>query len=260
MKPPADATSIHAFFLMLSLIVLTASIKPIIESSGRRRVIAIAIVALVPAATTYFWGSLSDPQLAASVHAVTSNFWVWLGTFVLVFAYYGYKEFAILRQRDRALRLVEERLRPIMLSMDRFVLPRELTSDQIRTIAERLKQHSPCVAKFLVQKHDAEASQFAEDIKMALRDGGWTELETRYEGINQEDWQMMFEMTPADLEKARQTRTENPGVILYEAFKAIGITADSGSGGGANTTQSVMTITVGRRRRDRHAILPARHR
>lgn len=95
---------------------------------------------------------------------------------------------------------------------------------------------------------------------MALRDGGWTELETRYEDINQEDWQMMFDMSPADLEKARQTRIENPGVILYEAFKAIGITADSSSGGGANITQSVMTITVGRRRRDRYAILPARYR
>lgn len=154
MKPPADATSIHAFFLMLSLIVLTASIKPIIESSGRRRLLPIAMVALVIAATTYFWVSLSDPQLAASVHAVTSNFWVWLGMIVLVLSYYGYQEFAILRQRDRSLRLVEQRLQPIMLAMDRFVLPRELTSDQIRTIAQRLKQHSPCVAKFVVQKND----------------------------------------------------------------------------------------------------------
>jgi hypothetical protein len=253
--------SLRAFLVAIGLAMLSGTIETLVSKRGRDAfAAAIAFLALLIVGTGFLWGHLpfAGTKLGASAESVASNFWVWLTLFLLVWIYGAVRSVIITRQRDQLMAFVEQSIIPIQLAMERFVLPRELTPDHIRIIASHLRKHPPFVARIFSNLHDSEANSFAQDLRMALVEGGWTISHMEYEAITHEGWYWVYEMTPADSEKAGKSKVFRPDLVLLEAFKLVGIPTDSSSGGGSGTEHTTLTIRVGPRRRDRHAVLPAR--
>jgi hypothetical protein len=142
----------------------------------------------------------------------------------------------------------------IAVALDRFVLPRHLTAEQLGSFLQLFPPQNVAV---LVAKDDVEASQYLDDLKQALDRGGWHiksnefALDTAPAGLS-----VNLVQSPAQMKVQPDNRSPNSAIRLQEAFGLAGVRLD-GNGGSVreNVKEEILEITVGHRPKDNY-ILP----
>lgn len=135
--------------------------------------------------------------------------------------------------------------------LSRYVLPRHLSEQQIKTISDYLSQHEPQKFKMAVTKNNGEANGYASDIRQALVNGGWELVSTDYNTeFTQAGIAAQFQES---LESARHNDPKHPKPpdLLNGAFKSARVTDLSiGRGSGSSITENSFIISIGNRRMD----------
>jgi hypothetical protein len=197
----------------------------------------------------------SNPEtralLGSIVNPVATHF-AWL-LFALVFMLWLANLIPVIRAGQ--IMALRDDIGTIRKTLDRYVSPRHLTTEQISTIASYLSQHDEHHIKFRVVWNDNEAGNYRGDLQQALQRGGWIidGIDTVQDTPNSyvpEGLSIQTE-TPMSMPQP-DPKHPLPGVLLRDAFKQARVQLDGGSGSsgsGAINTYSV-TLSVGHRRRD----------
>lgn len=139
----------------------------------------------------------------------------------------------------------------ILRALNRYVLPRHLSEQQIATIADYLQKHPPQKVKFSIIRNNEEASSYRVDIQQALLKGGWEIIGFDYPDFVQEGLSIHFQQTQASQQQQGTLKNPKPDTILLDALRAAKVRIDgSGGGSGIDTKENVLTIRIGHRRMD----------
>lgn len=181
------------------------------------------------------------------------------------------------------------RVKHLEAEMFRYVLPRELTGDQIKQFGDYLKAHSqPHELKITWVLGDGESERYAEDFESAFQAGGWVVISNQIDEADTTCRSTMSKNMPPiectnplepfinsregiecnvagpmlpDLADTveEKIRAQTPLYrTINESFGAAHIPVSCGGGGRQNDPSDVLKISmfIGRRPRDKYGILP----
>lgn len=177
-----------------------------------------------------------------------SNMWplilIWIGTLIVLsgftWAYLDYRS----SQSE------------IASALARYVLPRHLSEEQIKKIADYLSQYPSHKFHTVLVEKNQEASSYASDIQKALKAGGWELGTTSLVNVDQvpEGLSYLITRTDESSQRLQQQKPDpkNPPVdaLFNEAMKQAKMRAYPASSGGSSVTEDSFTVKVGRRRMD----------
>ncbi len=183
--------------------------------------------------------------------------------------------------------VLQRHVRHLEIEMKRFVLPRQLTKEQINAFGKYLASHSePHEVKLKYILGDGEAERYAEDFAAAFKVGNWlptispvnpaaltcravnppvndlpfmcsTELQqmaNRLEGISV-DQTGLNAPPPSTLEEKLHPPPYVYTIVL-DAIRAANIQGIGGSYGYSNEPFNTLTLSIGFRPRDKWGVLP----
>ena len=229
--------------------VLGVAITAFADTRARKYTLLIlGILIFVVAA---IWPSLANraPQLAATARNIAGDFRVWLAVFLLAWLYAGVSQIVLMIQRDRYAEIVQKDMLPFRIALERWVLPRRLTPEQITSISAHLSNHPSYPVAFRVSRNDDEAGEYRGDLYRAITGGGWIVVPAvDYTDDIRAGLTIHFHQSTASQQVPDDPRNPKPDRIVNEALKNAGVRVD-GSGGGSGAAD-LLTIHVGPRRRD----------
>jgi hypothetical protein len=156
-------------------------------------------------------------------------------------------------------RKLESQTRRLHVEMVRYVLPRRLSDSQIGTIADVLS-HADAHPLVEIREfpNDGEAGGFAADIQTALQKGGWPVSARIPDKDTPEGLSLRVEYPDEPEPSPRERLNLKPSVteVLRQAFEKAHVQFNGGVGTGSGSKSLLVTISVGRRRRDSFGVLP----
>jgi hypothetical protein len=173
---------------------------------------------------------------------------------ILALLMWGYFE-TLAVQRNIELAALRNDEHSITEALNRFVLPRQLTPEQIDTIGGFLQQFPPRDVNFLVVQGDEEASSYLMEFVRALQKGGWQVKSIDYSPSPPQELGLWL-ANPSAIDSNDQKNPE-PKLQLEESLGLAGVRFDGVTGGaipGLNNNGAVLTIGIGHRRRDSYAL------
>jgi hypothetical protein len=162
-------------------------------------------------------------------------------------------------QRNNELVALRNDTQTIGEVLNRFVLPRHLTDNQIQIIAGSLKPLEPQNFDVEYSIYDEEARQYAAEIQKALEFGGW-HLKSPIPIPIGEHFGLSIpaEITPSHMQSTNVDK--QPNMILRNALAIANVQLDGSIGlqqtSNQNITEDRVHVVVGHRRRDSY-VLPA---
>jgi hypothetical protein len=253
-----DEQAIRALLFSLSWLLLGATLPKLLDHGFRRvdtNVVALAGTVLL--LTWIFWPQIAPvlgTTLVSSMVQAANDFRVWLVLFLLLFVYAAITNVTLLRQRDRYADVVEKDILPFRLALEKWVLPRRLTPEQIESIGAYLEKYSAHTINFKVKQDDEEASVYRGDIQRAVGGrGGWMVGEINYSSDVRQGLTIDYQQTQVTQQLGDDPRQPKPDRLLTEALRQANVKVDGSSSGGSGGTQDVLSICVGARRRDNRA-------
>lgn len=255
-----DDFATRAMILLIATMFLGGAINSVVENGlgAHPRQYGYGVLGLVLLLLAGLWPRLETyiPALAASLGRVASDARVWLGLLLLVWIYGSVANLILLRQRYQMGEVIEKDMVPFRRALERWVVPRRLTPEQIKSIGAYLAKYPPQTVTFVLPKHDEEASQFRGDMFQALLAGGWNAMGVEYSDDVTPGFKTNFQQTMESQQRSQDPRNPpNADKLVRDAFQQAGIPFEGGSSGsGVHITQNVLKIEVGPRRRDTHAI------
>jgi len=133
--------------------------------------------------------------------------------------------------------------------LDRYVVPRHLTEEQIDTIAGHLREYPPGRVVLRFPGHDSETAAFRGDFGRALRQGGW-EVSHEISDEGREGISMYLQRPPNDGQRSN-TDIEKSRDVLKGAIQKAGVHLEGdGSGGTKPGEEAKLILTIGPRRMD----------
>jgi hypothetical protein len=238
----------------LGATVLTPAISHVLQHRKDWRGIALAVLGSVLMVAAFVWPWLQTilgEGLVTSISRTVSDFRIWLALIVMAFLYGAASSIISALKRDRMAEVIERDIIPLRLAMERFVLPRRLSANEIEQIGRYLAGFRPYVINFVVNEGDEEAGSYRADIQRALAAGGWNVGRIEYRGGLQAGLTYQYSYTRETEARRNDPREKVPDQLLVEAMQEAQIAFDGGGGGGGAATDSI-TISVGARRRDAH--------
>ena len=183
---------------------------------------------------------------------------------------------------------LQQTVHRLQVEMRRFVLPRELTNNQIKAFGQYLASHSqPHELKIKYILGDAESERYANDFAAAFREGNWVptmfpidptvidcrqsvpgnessfscnaqlrQMENRLQGVQLEQTGPNPPQPSTIEEKLHPQPYLNQTIV--EAMNAAGIPPSGGSYSFNNDPLNTITLFVGLRPRDKFGVLPAK--
>jgi hypothetical protein len=254
---PVAARNLIGF---LAFAFIGASIQSVVDNGweDNSRALWAFLFGLVLLVLAGFWKSAHSflgERLSASISNVASDFRVWLAVLVAVWAYGAISSIVILNQRTELEKIIKQDIVPFRMALEKWVIPRRLTAEQIESLGKALSKSSQQTVSFTIIQNDQEASTYAGDISRAVRQGGWNISHITQEANVREGLTIHFLQTMASSQMPDDPRNPKPDRILQDAFREAGVYFDGNSGGsGGNITQNMLSIHVGARRRDSHWI------
>jgi hypothetical protein len=158
---------------------------------------------------------------------------------------------AVLRMKDDA--------KHLRAQMVRYVLPRQLTPEQIESIGEYLSHQENNQVVMQVVNRDEEASSYRANIQQALEKGGWAVSDIKFVDDIEEGLSLSIQspLAPPETPYDRLHPRPRPTEILAQAFKRAGVQIQGmGGGSGVAVTTTTIIISIGHRRRDAWAVVP----
>jgi hypothetical protein len=135
-------------------------------------------------------------------------------------------------------------------TLSRYVLPRHLSEQQIKTIGDYLAQYPPQQYKFVLIKNYEEGGAYRVDIQRALTLGGWDV--TGYDYLDGDEVReglcLQYTETQESSQKRPDPKHPKPMEVLQKAFQLAHV-AVNGTGGGSGPADT-MAISIGHRRMD----------
>lgn len=150
-------------------------------------------------------------------------------------------------------------VRHLKIQMVRFVLPRQLDQSQMDSFGRYLSQFDRRQVVLEVVSRDEEAANFASDVEQALQKGGWAVSDHKYPDDVSAGVSLSMIGSTSSPTGGSDSSIDKPAPleILEEAFKRAGVQIGGKSGSDSNSAaKATITISIGRRRRDRWAVLP----
>jgi hypothetical protein len=245
--------SARAIVMTVGLLLLAAALPSLIERGYTASVRAMgpAVVGALLVIVALTWPLFAWTGLTAAVGSLGVRPGVWLFLFLLLWAFTAANTTILLRQRQEMDDVIKKDILPFRLALERWVIPRRLTPDQITSIKDYLSHARPFTVTLNVKKDDEEAAAYADDIQRALKQGGWTVLQNRKDdlptGLTTD-----YRQTDASARLPDDDpRAPKPNNLLRDALRQAGVQTNGNStGGGINVTQDALSINVGVRRRD----------
>lgn len=245
----SETVAIRSFLWGLAFVCLAVAGGGQMAGHPRRRIVGWSGVAALCFLLGLFSGTLETwfgPRLTASLGDVASNFWVWLGVFAIVWLYSAITSIVLLVQRNRALDAIQDQILPIQRTLERFVLPRCLTPDQIQSIGLVLSAGRGFVVEFYFAENDDEAGEYMGDIRTAVEKGGWTVTAATAVPNLQRGLGVHFYKSKATQERPEDPRDPPPDALLNKAFAQAQVRVHR-SGQSSTEQQDKLAIRVGSR-------------
>jgi len=130
----------------------------------------------------------------------------------------------------------------IRRDLDRYVMPRQITSRQARRLRTFLSRHPAFEITVKVNPHDPEAMQYASQISQALKLANWAAELDISPPYSPED---AIGINATGVNSIAAYGKDDPRPILQNAFSFAGIVVNRGGGIGAG--KFAVSIVVGRR-------------
>jgi hypothetical protein len=195
--------------------------------------------------TTILAGIASDPRWWAAIILVT---WLYMAITTTILGIQRNNEIVSLRNDEQS----------ITATLERFVLPRQLSDSQIKEIVEILRNSPTLVVSYDIAQGDEEAGSYRADIQKALDKAGWhlkNGSAINYIVDPMPGLAVRFELAPSQEQPKAQPNPSaaRPDLALRDAFALSGVRVDSFQEAGNNAVTGVI-ITIGHRRRDAYAL------
>jgi hypothetical protein len=253
---PTDTSFANVFFATATLIFGSTAAAAFSDRGFRdTRGLTSALIAFISAVLAAFWSKLS-PELPTSfveaILSLASNPWAWFGMVIGYWVFSAVITVKLIIQRDRYRTVVEQSVVPFQAALEKWVFPRNMSFEQINNCAAYLQNCSQNRVDFRIEKDDDEAEDFANNIKTAIRQGGWVVGETQYEKGLMRGLELVFEYTNETGKKIQTGQGRSLQDMLYAALNA-GLVEVRGTGQGGGVAQDRIAIVVGGRLRGRHA-------
>ena len=183
----ANEPSPAAFLLSLGLAFISAAIGHAMARGYRNwRVVVSGTIGLALSSAALLWSRISaamDERLVSSIGRVASNADVWLTTLFALWLYLTINSLVLLYQRNRYGEIIERDMNPFRLVLQRLVIPRSLTPQQIETIGSYLSKFPGYPVTYKINKNDQEATRYSRYLQKALQQGGWNTVAIEHELI-----------------------------------------------------------------------------
>lgn len=246
--------SVRGILLILASPVLATALQAILQKEHRKRLAPVlGVLGALLLLASFYWPSLQliiGDRLAASAASFASDFRVWLSIVLIIWLYAAISLFIGSRWQREMRQIIEKDIIPFRLALERWVIPRRLTEQQINSIAQYLAKFRPSTVSFKTKKDDEEADFYRGDLHDALNRGGWKVLQRDYVTDVKEGLTIHVEDTPASAAAADDPRQPKPSHLLFAALKQAEVQVDGSSGSsGTNIFQDAITISVGTRKR-----------
>jgi hypothetical protein len=252
-----EESAIKAFFTLVGGAFLVVAIEKGVEQKTIKHpsmYVTAALGALIFFAG-FFWAKLPiSPRLSATAGVVATDFRFWLGVVFIVWAYQAITGLIHSRERNDMRDVIQRDIVPFRMALQKWVIPRHLTPEQITAIGEHLRKFPPQPVSFVVNRHDDEAARLRGDIANAIVWGRWTIASNEYEPLGSRGIRITSRVTDATNRRAKDPRNPRPDDVLQEAFRQAGVAIEGGgSSSGPEIVQDTVTIEIGARRNDFHA-------
>lgn len=253
----AEIVSVKSLFWAMGIVFAAGAVQAFVtRGSFSGSVISLSVISgfLILAAFSWSWLEKAlGPRLVQSIYDWSSDFRVWLALILLLFVYGAAMSILGWIERYRQVELVQTSILPMQWAIERLLMPRRLTPDQIRLIGAYLRQYPPATVTVTMPKNDTEARDFVTDLNEALSEGGWEtvkvdRVDEAGEGLAIRSRETM------ETSRSYDANVPRPAQRLQHAFLNAGITIDSmGGESGGQLTRDEYFIDVGTRRRDADA-------
>jgi hypothetical protein len=115
--------------------------------------------------------------------------------------------------------------------LDRFVLPRQLSEGQIKSIGSFLQNFQPQEVSFELVQGDQEANVYQNDLQHALEKAGWHIKEVKSVPETSQSLSIDFRQTPEHSQVQSDFKHPKGDLLLQEAFGLAGVRLDGVSSG-----------------------------
>src|SRR5882672_6352938 len=136
----------------VGILFLTAALPLLLERgfSVSTRVVLAGGLGLALFAAAVFWPFFASAGLTSFAGSLGSQPVVWLLLFLLLWMYMAATTIILLRQRHQMADVIERDMIPFRAALERWVLPRRLTTEQIESIGTHLRKFAPFAVSFSI--------------------------------------------------------------------------------------------------------------
>ena len=250
---PQDLSLVSALFFLLATVIVGVGVEVIVHSRHYKRGAIVVAVGLGTFLFGWYWNALRGMlgvRFVTLLEAIASDARIWFGLIMLVMLY-GMADVLISKIRTNNLELiVKEDIPALQAAVKAFVLPRSLSNRQVAAIAATLSSYPPYKVSAQVQERDTEASTFWADLQRAIERGGWSVESIDHVKELPEGLMVESRETIRSAQVPHGPHNPKPYELLTQALNEAAVTFDQGRGSGIDDKVNVLTIKVGKRRRD----------
>ena len=243
-----DYTARGAIYLLAGIFISTC-LGNFLEHGITTPAVALGLFGLALFVLAHSWPKLTNSNLANSIRTVTSSSWFWIAVVASVWIYGTASSLILLAQRNELETIIREDIQPFKIALQRWVLPRRLTAEQIESIGTHLSKYSPHQMTFAVASSDSEADEYRQDIERAFMRGGWSYGPVMPKTDIPDGLSVMVRKTEESARRRSDSRNPELTTLIEQAFAAAAIRITSGSVTDKNIEQDVVCINIGRRPR-----------
>jgi hypothetical protein len=248
--------STRGLLVALGLIGLSSALPTLIETRFKDRLsLAILLFSLAFLGSAWFWPRvkvLIGQKLATSATGIATDFRYWLGLLILLIVIHLVSYSIAQIRNDRIANIIDNHMLPFKYSLERWVLPRSVSTSQRKLITSMLKEAKPGSVRLVVVDNDPEANGFLGGLATAIFDAQWHHVGTSRipsvgPGLSLQEF--LTKETAADLDK---TGEKSPGKVLQFALREAGVSIDT-FGSSTSADADMVVVSIGPRRRDASA-------
>jgi hypothetical protein len=161
----------------IALIFIGGAVQGVIAGTySVYRLVGAGVIAALLLSIAFAWRKLpagAVSPIRAGAERLANDFRIWFALGAVFFAYTSAMSVIAGLRHNNELATLRNDEASITNVLDRFVLPRQLTSEQINSIGSFLQLFPPQNVGLQVVKNDPEASQYLSDLRQAVEKGGW---------------------------------------------------------------------------------------
>ncbi len=248
-----DLSLVTAFFFLIAGVLVTLGGEAIVHSRHYRKGSLIAAIGFGSFLFGWYWNALRSRlgvRFVTLLESMASDARIWLALIASIILYGMATNLIAAIKRNNLESIVKEDIPALHAAVKAFVLPRSLSVRQVAAIAATLSSYPPYKVSAQVQERDTEASTFWADLQRAIERGGWSVVTIDHVKELPEGLMIESHETIRSAQIPHGPHNPKPYELLTQALNEAAITFDQTRSTGIDDKVNVLTIKVGKRRRD----------